>query len=99
MSVMQLVCGGDLRQKVQLVVSTVKPGRPKAIFDVPCVCRSHPKPIVVDSKPGQQYPASLKCSGTANAPTGRALALTTIEIWHEQLLTGLHMISCQAARQ
>lgn len=62
-------------------------------------CRSNPKPFYVDSKPGQVYPASLKCSGTAGAAAGAQYRLTAIEVWYEQLLSGLHLVSCEAAKQ
>jgi hypothetical protein len=59
-------------------------------------CRLNAQPLIVDSKPRQEYPASLKCSQTKNAPAGRKFKLTAVEIWHEQLLAGLHMINCDS---
>jgi len=60
-------------------------------------CRSDPNPLIVDSKPSQLYPAVLKCSGTKAPPAGPKYKLTALEIWHEQLLSGLHLVSCAAA--
>jgi hypothetical protein len=51
--------------------------------------------MVVDSRPHMEYPASLRCSQTAGAPRSSRFRLTAVEIWHEQLLSGLHLMQCE----
>lgn len=65
-----------------------------------CACRMNPQPVVVDKVgPGMDYPVSLRCS-EANTPLkGDKVRLTAVEVWFEQMFSGLHMLECGLAQQ
>ncbi|KAF8070901.1 hypothetical protein HT031_000982 [Scenedesmus sp. PABB004] len=62
-----------------------------------CSSERSAAPVVLDAS-GQEtvYPLALKCSETVNAPRGEHFRAVAVEVWYEQLFSGLHLAACQA---
>jgi hypothetical protein len=60
-------------------------------------CRTNTKPIAVDGSIGDNdYPKAVRCSGTAKPPAGDRFKLVSVDVWFEQLFSGLQMTECAA---
>jgi len=59
--------------------------------------QDEPKPIAVDGSIGDNdYPMAVRCSGTVKPPAGDRFKLTSVDVWFEQLFSGLQMTECIA---
>lgn len=60
-------------------------------------CRMSEAPITIDASPGveRDYPVALKCSDTSSPPKGERVRLTGVEVWFEQMFSGMHLLECE----